>query len=108
MLGFCWRGLALSMLMSAGLASNVQAQDGYPTRPVTMIVPYAAGGPSDAIGRLLSESMSGALGQQVIIENIAGAGGTAGAARAAKAEPDGHTLLIHHVALAAGATLYPK
>jgi tripartite-type tricarboxylate transporter receptor subunit TctC len=78
----------------------------YPTRNITMIVPFAAGGPSDAIARLLAQSMSSTLKQQVIVENIAGAGGTAGAARLAKADKDGYTLLIHHVALAAGASLY--
>jgi tripartite-type tricarboxylate transporter receptor subunit TctC len=81
------------------------AQD-YPTRTITMIVPFAAGGPSDAIARLLAQSMSGTLKQQVIIENVAGAGGTTGAARLAKAEADGYTILIHHPALAAGASLY--
>ena len=69
-------------------------------------MPFAAGGPSDAIARLLGQSMSTTLGQQVVIENVAGAGGTTGAARVAKAEGDGYTLLIHHVALAAGASLY--
>jgi tripartite-type tricarboxylate transporter receptor subunit TctC len=78
----------------------------YPTRNITMIVPFAAGGPSDAIARLVAQSMSNTLKQQVIVENIAGAGGTAGAARLAKAENDGYTLLVHHVALAAGASLY--
>ena len=78
----------------------------FPTRVVTLVVPFAAGGPSDAIARLLGQSMSGTLKQQVIIENVAGAGGTTGAARLAKAPPDGHTILIHHVALAAGASLY--
>jgi tripartite-type tricarboxylate transporter receptor subunit TctC len=84
---------------------GVMAQD-YPNRNITLIVPYAAGGPSDAIARLIGQSMADTLKQQVIIENIAGAGGTMGASRLAKAEKDGYTLLIHHVALAAGASLY--
>jgi tripartite-type tricarboxylate transporter receptor subunit TctC len=88
-------------------AAPAQAQS-YPTRSITMIVPFAAGGPSDAIARLIGESMGKTLGQQIVVENVAGAGGTTGAARAAKADPDGYTLLIHHVALAAGASLYPK
>ncbi|KAA2235730.1 tripartite tricarboxylate transporter substrate-binding protein [Salinarimonas soli] len=79
---------------------------GFPTRTITLVVPFAAGGPSDAIGRLVAQSMSQTLGQQVIVENVAGAGGTTGAARVAKAEPDGHTLLIHHLALPAGPALY--
>jgi tripartite-type tricarboxylate transporter receptor subunit TctC len=78
----------------------------YPSRPITLVVPYAAGGPSDSIARLVGKSMSETLGQQVVVENTAGAGGTTGAARVAKSPPDGHTLLIHHVALAAGASLY--
>jgi tripartite-type tricarboxylate transporter receptor subunit TctC len=81
------------------------AQD-FPTRMITLVVPFAAGGPSDAIGRLLAQSMSTTLKQQVVIENVAGAGGTTAAARVAKAEPDGHTILIHHIALPAGASLY--
>jgi tripartite-type tricarboxylate transporter receptor subunit TctC len=78
----------------------------FPNRNITLVVPFAAGGPSDAIARLLGQSMSGTLKQQVIIENVAGAGGTTAAARVAKAEPDGYTLLIHHIALPAGASLY--
>jgi len=93
---------AAALVLAGGAAA---AQD-YPTRPITMIVPFAAGGPSDAIARLLAQSMSTTLKQQVIIENVAGAGGTTGAARLAKAEKDGYTVLIHHVALAAGASLY--
>jgi putative tricarboxylic transport membrane protein len=88
------------------LSTGLTAAQGYPTRPVTIIVPFAAGGPSDAIARLIGQSMSGTLKQQFVIENVAGAGGTTGAARLAKAEKDGYTLLIHHVALAAGASLY--
>lgn len=80
----------------------------YPDKAITVVVPYAAGGPSDVIARLIGQHMSATLGQQVVIENVAGAGGTTGAARVAKATPDGYTLLIHHVALAAGASLYQK
>ncbi len=90
---------------TAALAAPAFAQ-GYPVKPLTIIVPYAAGGPSDSIARIVSRSMSETLGQQIIVENVAGAGGTAGAARVAKASPDGYTLLIHHVALSAGAALY--
>lgn len=95
-------GAAASGLALPGLA----AAQGYPTRPVTVIVPFAAGGPSDAVARLVGQSMAATLGQPFVIENVAGAGGTTGAARLAKAEPDGHTLLIHHIALVAGASLY--
>jgi tripartite-type tricarboxylate transporter receptor subunit TctC len=93
---------AVAFAVSLGAA----VAQGYPTRNITMIVPFAAGGPSDAIARLVAQSMSNSLKQQVIIENVAGAGGTTGAARLAKSEKDGYTLLIHHVALAAGASLY--
>jgi tripartite-type tricarboxylate transporter receptor subunit TctC len=97
--------LSMIAVATAAFVSPAAAQ-GYPVKPITVIVPYAAGGPSDAIARLLSRSISESLGQQVILENVAGAGGTAGAARVAKAAPDGYTLLIHHVALSAGASLY--
>ncbi len=90
---------------TAAFTTPVFAQ-GYPVKPITIIVPYAAGGPSDSIARIVSRSMSETLGQQIIVENVAGAGGTAGAARVAKASADGYTLLIHHVALSAGAALY--
>jgi tripartite-type tricarboxylate transporter receptor subunit TctC len=85
--------------------ATAQAQ-GYPSRPISLVVPYAPGGPSDSIARLVGRSMSETLGQQIVVENTAGAGGTTGANRVAKAANDGHTLLIHHVALAAGASLY--
>jgi len=97
--------LAAGAALGAALAFGAAAQT-FPSRPITLVVPFAAGGPSDAIGRLVALSMSQTLGQQVVIENVAGAGGTAGAARVAKAEPDGHTLLIHHLALPAGPALY--
>ena len=73
-----------------------------------MIVPFAAGGPTDTVARLLAQSMSKTLGQQVIVENVAGAGGTLGPARVAKATADGYTLLLHHIGMATTATLYRK
>lgn len=90
--------------LTAGFAC---AQD-YPERPINLVVPFAAGGPSDAIARLVGQSMSETLGQQLVVESVGGAGGTLGAARVAHADPDGYTLLIAHVSLAAGETLYPN
>ncbi len=91
--------------MAVIAAGAVQAQT-FPSKPITLVVPFAAGGPSDLIGRLVGKSMSETLGQQVVVENIAGAGGTTAAARVSRMAPDGHTILIHHLALAAGAALY--
>jgi tripartite-type tricarboxylate transporter receptor subunit TctC len=102
-----WMRHLLSVVAVVSAVFTVPAwAQGFPNKPITLIVPYAAGGPSDAIGRMVSRIMSEALGQQIVIENVAGAGGTAAAARVAKATPDGYTLLIHHVALSAGASLY--
>ena len=78
----------------------------YPNRPITLIVPYPPGGATDAISRILQDSLSQSLGQQVVIENVGGAGGMIAAAKAARAAPDGYTILIHQVALAAGMTMY--
>ncbi len=96
---------ALAGLMALGLCGPAAAQS-FPSKPITLIVPFAAGGPSDVIARLLGEHMGRTLGQQVIVENVAGAGGTAGAKRLASAEADGHSMLIHHLALAAAPSLY--
>jgi tripartite-type tricarboxylate transporter receptor subunit TctC len=81
------------------------AQD-YPIRPVTMLVPFAAGGPTDTIARLTAAGMAKSLGQQIVVENAPGAGGTIATTRASRAQPDGYTLLIHHVGLSTAATLY--
>ena len=69
----------------------------YPSRPITMVVPYPAGGPSDTLGRILAEAMRASLGQPVVIENVSGAGGAIGVARVARASPDGYTLSLGHV-----------
>jgi tripartite-type tricarboxylate transporter receptor subunit TctC len=72
------------------------AQD-WPTRPVTMVLPFAAGGPLDGIGRILAARLNDVLGEQVVVENITGAGGTIGSNRVAKAAPDGYQFLLGHV-----------
>ncbi len=94
--------LVAALLLPLGAAV---AQD-YPTRPITMLVPFAAGGPTDTIARLTAAGMGKALGQQIVVENATGAGGTIGTTRAARAQPDGYTLLIHHVGISTAATLY--
>jgi tripartite-type tricarboxylate transporter receptor subunit TctC len=75
-----------------------QAQQPYPTRPITMIVPFAAGGPTDVLARILAQQMGPSLGAQIVVENVTGAGGTIGSARVAKAAPDGYTLLLANAA----------
>ncbi len=94
-----------AIAVGTGVAS---AQDEYPSNTITMIVPFAAGGPTDTVARLVAESMTETLGQQVIVENVGGAGGTLGARRAAQAEPDGYTLLLHHIGMATSPALYRK
>jgi len=102
------RTLIALTIATALSASHAGAQN-WPTRPVTMVVPYAAGGPIDTIGRIMAQRLSEVLGQTVIVENIGGAGGMTGAARVAKAAPDGYTLLMSGSAvLAINQTLYKK
>ena len=101
------RALVL-LLAVVFLAPALVSAQAYPTKVVTIIVPFAAGGPTDTVTRLIAQSMGKTLGQQVIVENVGGAGGTIGATRAAKAAPDGYTLLLHHIGMATSATLYRK
>jgi tripartite-type tricarboxylate transporter receptor subunit TctC len=84
---------------------NAWAQT-YPNKTITIVVPAAAGGPTDTVTRLVSESMSRTLGAQIVIENIGGAGGTIGITRAAKAPADGYTLMLYHIGLSTSASLY--
>ena len=99
--------LAASIFLAYILASGASAQT-YPDRPVTMLVAFPPGGADDATARIIQEPMQRALGQPIVIENLSGAGGMIAAAKAARAQPDGYTILLHQVALAAGMTLYPK
>ena len=80
----------------------------YPDKVITIVVPFAAGGPTDTVARLVAVPMSKTLGQQVIIENTLGAGGTIAANRVAKASPDGYTLLLHHIGMSTAPGLYRK
>jgi tripartite-type tricarboxylate transporter receptor subunit TctC len=88
--------IILSVLFALCVASGAQAQ-GFPTKPVTIIVPFAAGGPTDSLARAVSDRMRQALGQPVIIENVTGAGGTIGVTRAAKSPADGYTISMGHL-----------
>jgi tripartite-type tricarboxylate transporter receptor subunit TctC len=84
--------VAIALALSCGFAFA----DDYPTRPITVVVPFAAGGPTDVIGRLMAQSMSPALGQNVVVEDVTGAAGTIGVGRVAHAPPDGYTLSLGH------------
>ena len=98
--------LAIAVLTAtSALSFPVMAQT-YPDKPVTIVVPFAAGGPTDTVARLLAEAMSADLGQQVVIQNVGGAGGTLGAGQVAVAPNDGYTLLLHHIGMSTAPTLY--
>src|SRR5256885_10208218 len=102
---------ALAAVVALGFAAGpVAAQtDDYPRRPITLIVPFAAGGPTDVISRIISDHMSRTLGQSIVIENMLGAGGTTASTRAARATPDGYTIEMGHMGThAASVALYPN
>jgi tripartite-type tricarboxylate transporter receptor subunit TctC len=93
--------------LAAAVISAGSALAAYPEKPVTLVVPFAAGGPTDKVARDLAEVLRKGLNNQtVIIENVGGAGGTLGAAKVAKANPDGYTLLLHHIGMATAPALY--
>ncbi|RJL21559.1 tripartite tricarboxylate transporter substrate-binding protein [Paracoccus siganidrum] len=95
----------LALLGAAALAAPALAQD-YPAHPVTIVVPFSAGGPSDTVARVIAHAMGREMGQQVLVQNVGGAGGTLGAAQVANAAPDGYNLLVHHIAMAVSDALY--
>ena len=97
----------LSSVMLFASTCAVSAQD-YPSRSITMVVPYAAGGPTDTVARMTADAMSRSLGQQIVVENSTGAGGTLGSGRVARADPDGYTILVHHIGMSTAPTLYRK
>ena len=90
------------------LAIGSAAAQTYPDRPITMLVAFPPGGADDAIARIIQDPLQRALGQPIVVENLGGAGGSIAAAKAARAEPDGYTIVLHQDALAAAMTLYPN
>ena len=103
------RRLTLAALASlATLAAPLAFAQGYPTKAITLVVPFAAGGPTDIVARTLAGVMTKSLGQTVVVENKAGAGGTLAAGHVMRAAPDGYTYLIHHNGMATAPALYRK
>ena len=96
------------LMAAAALGTVLQAAAGpYPDRPVSWVVPFAAGGATDSLGRLFAERMARGASQSIVVENIAGAGGTTGAAKVARSQPDGYSFLVGHVGyMAAAPSLY--
>jgi tripartite-type tricarboxylate transporter receptor subunit TctC len=84
----------LTSIFLSGFIATVRADDIYPAHPITMIVPFAAGGPTDILGRVVAQAIGPILGQQVVVEDVTGAGGTIGATKAARAAPDGYTMVM--------------
>ena len=102
-----WLGASLGAC-ALGLSAPAAAQAVWPDKPLVMVVPYSAGGPTDVVARLLAVPMGKSLGQTVVVENTVGAGGTIAPARVAKAAPNGYTILIHHMGMATAPALYKK
>ena len=100
------RLVPLGLLLAALMPLPAAAQEAYPSRPVTLVTPYAAGGGSDVVTRVLADELRRQLGQPVTVQNITGAGGNIGAQRVAQAAPDGYTLLLHHVGMATAPALF--
>src|SRR6202030_1834034 len=96
----------LAALIFAACISATAAAQTYPDHPITMIVPFPPGGATDALARIIQEPMQNSRGQPIVVETVGGAGGMLAGDKAARANPDGYTILIHQVALAAGMALY--
>lgn len=102
-------GMLAAVSTGALLASQTAvAQNAWPTKSISLIVPFAAGGPTDSVARLISVPMGQALGQTVVVENVPGAGGTIASTKVARAAPDGYTIYLHHMGMATANALYDK
>src|SRR5262249_8506413 len=102
------RALVAPFFAACLLASSAVSAQTYPNRPITLVVPYSPGRATDAIARGIQDSMSESVRPQLVVDDMGGDGGMTAADRAARDEPDGYTVLLHQVALAAGMTLYLK
>jgi tripartite-type tricarboxylate transporter receptor subunit TctC len=101
--------LAATAALGLAVASGSAHAQAYPQRPITMVVPFAAGGPTDIVARIVGDHMSKVLGQQIVVENVAGAGGTTGITRASQAQGDGYTIMMGHMGThGAAPALYPN
>jgi tripartite-type tricarboxylate transporter receptor subunit TctC len=105
-MGYLRHALLVGALAATAAPVAASAQSAFPTKPITLVVPAAAGGPTDTVSRLVAESMTRTLGQTVVVENLGGAGGTIAMARVAKAAPDGYTVAVWHIAQATAPALY--
>jgi len=102
------KGIRHLVACAAGIVAGSVAAQAFPTRTVTIVVPFTAGGPTDTVARSLAQAMTKPLGQTVIVENVAGAGGTVGATRVKNAAPDGYMVLLHHIGMSTAPALYRK
>ncbi len=102
------RKLSSGLMTFAMAAWSCVAQSAYPEKPIAMVVPFAAGGPTDTLARSIAQAMSTAIKQTMVVENVAGAGGTIGAERVAKAKPDGYMVLLHHIGMSTAPALYQR
>src|SRR5882672_903756 len=102
------RSFAAILAAIAGSAAGAAFAQDYPSKPIVIVVPAAAGGPTDTLTRVLASAMGNAMKQQFVIENAGGAGGIIGINKAAKARPDGYTLLLYHIGMATSPSLYRK
>ena len=102
------RSLRPLAAIAVSLTASFAAAQGYPAKPVTIVVPFTAGGPTDTVARSLGQAMTKPLGQTLVIENVGGAGGTVGATRVKNATADGYTVLLHHIGMSTAPALYRK
>jgi tripartite-type tricarboxylate transporter receptor subunit TctC len=106
-LSACTGGTGSGSDAPEGSAGAGDGGSGYPDSTITFVVPFAAGGPTDTVTRLIAEPMAAELGVEIVVQNVEGAGGTVAADQAANAEPDGYTVLMHHIGMSTAPTLYP-
>ncbi len=102
------KGLRPLAAIALSTAVSLVAAQGFPSKPVSIVVPFTAGGPTDTVARSLGQAMTKPLGQTVVVENVGGAGGTVGVTRVKNAAPDGYTVLLHHIGMSTAPALYRK